>query len=66
MHICPRKGVSEAGVCSSERAEEILAAFSLVASLDEGRYFLYHEKGKVSSGIQTFRSSMLLLMAIMA
>lgn len=52
MHIGPKKEVSEPGVCFNERAEDNLAVFSLVASLDKGRY--WKEKSKEKS-VSSFR-----------
>jgi len=38
MHTGPKNEVSEPGICFNGRAEDNLAAFTLVASLDKGRY----------------------------
>lgn len=52
MHICPKKEVSEPGVRFIERAEDNLAVFSLVASLDKGSY--WKEKSREKS-VSAFR-----------
>lgn len=52
MRIGPKKEVSESGVRFNERAEDNLAVFSLVTSLDKGRY--WKEKRKEKS-VSAFR-----------